>query len=344
MAETTTPTPMNEPIVGEALRLETIRIDGDAVEKLASLGSRATGVEIEWIDTPAELLGLPDSFPVAVVHGDKPEVRSIKALADEYRLYPEFRRGVAQVGDVASLIDLLNRQKLESSVVFAISDWKKPSLTAVVDYHDLARRDGRGDANWGKHRLHYAFPFSDEWRTWLAHDGKPMDQAEFAEFVEERAPDMIALVEAENAHHARELQVDRIGSPIQIFELARGLEINVGGKVKQNIKLQSGEAKISFEESHTGRDGAPITVPGAFALSIPLFYNEEPITIPVRLRYRLIGGAIVWTYKLFRVDRLVAEAVKLAKDEVREKTGLPVYEGAPEMLADGRILTGAGGA
>ncbi len=147
---------------------------------------------------------------------------------------------------------------------------------------------------------------------------------------------MVALVEAENAHHARELQVDRIGTPIQIFELARGLEINVGGKVKQNLKLQSGEAKISFVEEHTGKDGAPITVPGAFALSIPLFYNEEPITIPVRLRYRIVGGSIVWIYKLFRVDRLVAEAVKLAKDDVRTKTGLPVYEGSPEMRPTAR--------
>ncbi len=70
------------------MRAETLSINGDAIDKLASLGSRATGAEIEWIVTPDEAAWLPASFPVAIVHGDKPEVRSVKALADEYRLYP----------------------------------------------------------------------------------------------------------------------------------------------------------------------------------------------------------------------------------------------------------------
>ncbi len=60
--------------------------------------------------------------------------------------------------------------------------------------------------------------------------------------------------------------------------------------------------------------------------------------------YRVVGGSIVWIYKLFRVDRIVTEAVTLAKNEVREKTGLPVYEGAPEMTATGHIVTGPTGA
>ncbi len=133
------------------MRAETLSINGDAIDKLASLGSRATGAEIEWIVTPDELLGLPASFPVAIVHGDKPEVRSVKALADEYRLYPEFRRGVAQVGDVASLIDLLNRTSWNRRSSSPVSDWKKPSLTAVINYHDLARKElGQGDRRLGQ--------------------------------------------------------------------------------------------------------------------------------------------------------------------------------------------------
>ncbi|WP_182421999.1 DUF2303 family protein [Aureimonas sp. ME7] len=336
MAETTTP-PTPEPtnwISNGATTLE-----GDAVDKIAELGSRASGAETDWLSTPDEFTGLPESFPLGIVHGDKPGIVSVKALAEEWRLFPEARRGIAIVGDVASLIELVNRQKTENSVVFARSDWRSPSLTAVIDYHDRERSAVDGDADWGKHRVHYAFPFSDEWSVWLKNDGKAMDQGQFAEFIEERLPDMTTLVEAENGHHARELQVDRIGAPMDIAALARGLEVNVGGKLKQNVKLQSGEAKISFEEEHTGKDGAPISVPGAFALQIPLFYNEEPITIPVRLRYRIVGGSLMWIYKLFRVDRTVAEAVTLAKREVAERTGLAVYEGAPEMTAQGSIVT-----
>jgi len=339
MAETETPTVELMPSTWNTS--EALRLDGDAVEKLATLGARATGADVISIIAPDGTEGLPASFPVAVIHGERPEIRSLKALAEEWRDHPEHRRGVAKVGDVQSFIELVNRHKTDNSVVFADSDWRKPSMTAVIDYHS---HESDGPADFGKHRVHYAFPFSDEWSVWLKHDGKPMDQAEFAEFIEERAPDMTTLVEAEAAHHARELQVAKIGMPMEIFDLARGLEINVGGKIKQNLKLQSGEAKISFVEEHTGKDGAPITVPGAFALRIPLFYNQEPIDIPVRLRYRVVGGAIIWIYKLFRVDRLVTEAVRVAKQDVEHETALSVFEGAPEMLANGRTVDGFGGA
>lgn len=311
---------------------DALQIDGDAVDRLAGLGAKATGATPGFIEM-AGIPGLPDRIPIAILHGEQPKVTSLKALTEEWRTHPERRRGTAKVGDVSSLCELINRQKTEHSVVFANSDWKQPSIEAVIDYHSHVATD---PADNGVHRIRYDFPFSDEWMVWLKHDGKAMDQAEFAEFIEERAPDMTTLVEAEAGHFARELQLTSIGTPAQIFELARGLEINVASKMKQNVKLQSGEAKLVFEEEHSGRDGAPITVPGAFALSIPLFYNQEPITVPVRLRYRLVSGSIVWIYKLFRVDRMVAEAVDQAKADIAIATGLAVYEGKPEMTADGR--------
>jgi uncharacterized protein YfdQ (DUF2303 family) len=339
MADTTSTTPA-EPS-GEFIMpstwnsSEALRLDGDAVEKLATLGERASGVTLHKIEFDYQEPGLPLEFPVAIVHGESPRLIGVKDLAEQWRTAPARRASVARVGDVASFCELTNRQKTEHSVVFADSDWKKPSLQAVIDYH---AHEADGPADNGRHRIRYEFPFSDEWRVWLEHDGKPMDQADFAEFIEERAPDMTTLVEAEAAHFARELQLDRIGTPAHIFELARGLEINVASKVKQNVKLQSGEAKLVFEEEHSGRDGQPVTVPGAFALSIPLFYNQDPITVPVRLRYRVSVGAIIWVYKLFRVDRMVAEAVDQAKADVERETGLPVYEGSPEMGANGAIV------
>jgi hypothetical protein len=141
---------------------------------------------------------------------------------------------------------------------------------------------------------------------------------------------MTTLLDAENASFARDLQIERIAAPSEIFELARGLQIAVSAKVRNEQRLQSGEAKISFEEEHNGADGKPIKVPGAFALSIPLFYGQEPITLPVRLRYRVKGAEILWAYKLFRIDRTIGEAVDHAKHDVRRETGLDVFEGKPE--------------
>lgn len=308
--------------------IEHLRIDGDAVERLAVLGAKAAGAETDWLYGTDELGdGLPLSIPLSLIKGEHPKIESLKRLVEEWRLHPERRKGTATVGDVASFCGLVNRQKIDSSVVFANSDWRAPSLTAVIDYHDAA---ADGPAGWLQHRVHYAFPFSDEWTVWAKNDGAFMTQEDFAEFVEDRAPDMTTLTEAESASFARDLQVQRIGTPSEIFELARGLQVNVSSKIRNDVKLQSGEAKITFEEEHSGADGQPVKVPGAFALMIPLFYGQEPITVPVRLRYRMRGGAILWAYKLFRVDRTITEAVDHAKAEVRRETGLAVYEGKPE--------------
>ena len=310
-------------------RIEHLQIDGDAISGLADLGARANGVETDWIFGTEELGdGLPSNIPLALIKGEHPKIERVKRFVEEWRLHPERRTGTAKVGDVDSYCALVNRQKTADSVVFANSDWRQPSLTAVIDYHDY---DALGAAGWLNHRISYDFPFSDEWKVWAKFDGAPMTQEDFAEFMEERAPDMTTLTEAESASFARDLQLERIGTPSEIFELARGLSINAQTKVRNDVKLQSGEAKISFEEEHNGADGKPIRVPGAFALMIPLFYGEEPITVPVRLRYRLKGGAILWTYKLFRVDRTISEAVGHAKATVRAETGLDVFEGKPEQ-------------
>ncbi len=307
---------------------EPVRLDGDAVERLAHLGAEASGIGALDLDgLNADYEGLPAHIPIGFTKGDNPRHHSLKNLVEEWRLHPERRKGTAKVGDVASFCDLVNRQKTRNSVVFSNSDWRQPSLTAVIDYHD---HDALGPAGWLQHRVSYDFPFSDEWKVWAKLDGVAMDQADFAEFMEERAPDMTTLTEAENASFARDLQIQQLGTPSQIFELARGLSIHATTKVRNEVKLQSGEAKISFEEEHNGADGRPITVPGAFALMIPLFYGEEPITVPVRLRYRLKGAAIQWVYKLFRVDRTISEAVGHAKATVEAETGLAVFEGRPE--------------
>ena len=89
---------------------EALRLDGDAVEKLATLGSRATGVEIAFVDYANEgMPGLPDRFPIAIVHGDKPEIVDLKSSAEYWRTSPDRRRGTAIAGSLQSFIDLVQQ-------------------------------------------------------------------------------------------------------------------------------------------------------------------------------------------------------------------------------------------
>lgn len=320
------------PIAGFA---EQVQINGTAIDKLADLGAKATGVSLAEIAIAVPFDGLPTRFPIAIKHGDQPSLMSVKALAEEWRSHPDARVGIAKTLTLESFIALVNRHKIGDSAVFADTDWTKPRLTAVIDYHPVEYSDA---AN-GKHRVGYAFPLSEEWKAWVEGNGKPMEQADFAAMIEDRQAELSSPTEATKIWMERDFQTT-MATPAQLITLSRGLQVNVESKVKNFKTLQSGAGQVVFEETHNGADGLPITVPGLFAINIAPFFMGDKIEIPVRLRYRVKSGSIIWFYQIYRPDASITEAVRNAIIEVRSKTELPVYEGAPEMDAAGTPVRG----
>lgn len=275
----------------------------------------------------AEVMSVPEGF----------KLESIKKYLDEYRDRPERREGVARLQDLDSFIAHAVRFKDDHSALFAFRSEEKPSLTAVLDYHE---KDHTGKPRFGKHRSFYEFPLSKEWRAWKVKDGaeNAMTQGEFAAFLEDRIVDVIGppdwqsqLSEADK--RLREL-VDQFGTafagPAKLLELARGLQVNANSVVKNAQSLTSGEAQIAYSEEHTDGSGKPLKVPGAFLISIPVFEAGAPYRIPVRLRYRIAGPKIVWFYQIYRPDLSLEHAFREAIDKAKDETGLPLFLGTPE--------------
>ena len=300
----------------------------DAAEFIAQLGAEAAGVTIEHVAPPV-MIGMPDSVPIGVVHGRQPSLLDLSQYFERYRTRPEQKRGVATALTFESFCDLTNRHKTEHSAVFANTEWREPSLTAVIDYHENVP-DGLAEN--GKHRVHYAFPLSEEWKTWIKGDGQKMTQADFAYFLEDRVAELSSPFEAEVITYQRDFATT-VATPSQLVQLSRGLQVHVGTKVKAMHTLQSGEGQIQWEESHSDADGKALKVPGIFILQIAPFFMGEKIRVPVRLRYRPSGGEVIWTYHIYRPDQAITEHVRATLAEARERTGLPAYEGKPEMAA-----------
>ncbi|GHE50817.1 hypothetical protein GCM10019059_07390 [Camelimonas fluminis] len=312
-------------------------LSGDAVKEVAAL-VKTGALTVTNITPPLGSHGLPPSIPVGITNGDKPEAVSLKPLIDQWRQRPERKTGQAKVLTLASFVDLTNRHKTRNTAIFADSNWRAPSLTAIVDYHE-ANVSGVEDtgaaapiADNGKHRIHYAFPLSEEWQVWVDQDGVKMGQADFAAFIEDHIAEL-ASPTPEETSRMQEMFATTVASPAKLVELSRGLQINVDSKIKNHSTLQSGEIQMQFEETHTGGDGQPIKVPGMFILSISPFFRGEVLRIPVRLRYRAASGSIVWFFQMFRPDQYVTERVVKDLARAAEQTGLPAYEGAPEMSA-----------
>ena len=255
---------------------------------------------------------------------------------EPYRDAPMHRFGTATMLSLDSLIDHLNRFKDADSVVFADDNREKPSITAVIDYHPKGTA-AEAAPRFGKHRSTFAFPLSDEWKAWTEKNAAPMAMADFAAFLEERLPDVLALIPGEDQLSediAKMVEAlggdDIIASPTRLMELSRGLQVNENSTVREVVNLASGEGVVQWDATHTDATGAPLRVPKVFLIGIPIFRNGWLYRIAARLRYRKTGGKIVFWYELWRIDRTFDHAFKEAIEHVRTSTELPVLIGKPE--------------
>jgi len=317
--------------VGEDPRTPGPKLPGPStIEMLSNLGRKASDITVENIETKGLGEGLPPIVPVGWDR-DNQRFLSLRTEIESYRERPERRTGMATMQTLQAFYGLINRHKGQNSAVFADLNWRKPEFTAVIDYH----HDGVTDKDKPhlpqnlNHRIYYPFPLSEEWKAWIAGDGKPMEQGDFAALIEDRIAEISAPNETEK-DELEDLFKTAIADPFEIVQLSRGLKVSVESAVGRMVTLQTGETEMIFEEVHKDGGGQKLIVPGLFMLSLPVFFRGEKQRIPVRLRYRANGGKVTWLYQMWRPDTYVTEAVEKALDVVRVETGLPAYEGSPE--------------
>lgn len=295
------------------------------VDSIAKLAIEAAGdFRAETLKAPKGVVGVPPELPVLIRTGDKPEIHSLKAEFDKYRFAPERRIGTSRVTTLQSFIELVNRHKDEHSVIFARTAWPEPKLTAVIDYH---QKDYV--ARFGGHKIEYGFPLTEEFKVWISNNGKLIEQAEFAAFLEDHAAELAAPFDAEKFEYEA-LFKERIATPIELINLSRSLEIYVGAKIKRQERLQSGERALVFESTHTNANGEPVDIPGVFMISVAAFIDGTPLRIPARLRYRAGSDGVKWAYQLYRWEYWLRTQVQHDLADAGRATTLPTYEGAPE--------------
>lgn len=239
---------------------------------------------------------------------------SLKKYVDEYRTAPERRKGIAEVTELESFIAHVKRFADEDSAIFGDRNPEAPSLTAVLNYHCMT---SDGDPRFGDHRTRYSFPLSEEWVAWQAGDGKQMSQADFAAFLEDRIADVIDATSAmDAARKAMEALLCTFASPSRLLDLARGLTVRVNSLVAAHQNLKNGESVMRFETQHQDERGAPLEIPGAFLICLPVFRSDAAYQIAARLRYRLKEGRLTFWYDLYRAeetfDHAFSEACKKA--------------------------------
>lgn len=272
--------------------------------------------------------GMPKSVPLLY----RPSQEKVISIADELKLYankPHDRRGKARAANLESFIQLVNYHKIECSVIFAESNMPSPHLIAVIDYHSADHK-----ANNLKHKIHYDFPVTDEYRKWLSQSGNAMSQSDFALFLDHQIVELASPTEEEIALYCGLFHKKHIAEPTEMLELAKNLEINVQHNVKNGNDVTTGEKTIIFTETHENaeknKDGDPVEVPSLFMVSVPAFVDGDHVRIPARLSYKISRGQIEWTYELFRPNDLLKQQVKTDLQSAITQTTLIAFEGTPE--------------
>ena len=260
---------------------------------------------------------------VPLAHGGVSLV-SLKPYVEEAREFPQRIKGTAKALTIDAFVDLMSRHKSVDSAVFGDLNVRAPSLTGVVDYHKV----DHGPA-WTGHRVSYAFPISDEWKTWREQNGKALSQSDWAVFIEDHIADLSAPLDQETSTY-EPLFKTKFATPSDLITMSRGMEIHVDSRVKEHRTLQSGEAELVFDEAHNDAKGKRLVVPGLFVINIPFFMGGEADRIICRLRYRVREGQVVWFFQMYRPDVVVREFLERTLLDVGERTSLPTFEASPE--------------
>jgi len=229
---------------------------------------------------------------------------------ENLRLAAPFRRGEVTFYEALSFARFVNRYKTPATVIFA--DRIGAKFTAALDYHPAG--DKQDATSWDLFRALLPLRHTPSWNVWAAANGKQVNQADFAQFLEDNIPD---IAEPSGA---------------LLVEIARTLEANMDVSFQSHVRAENGAHRFAWLENVTGsattKDGR-IDIPAEITLRLQPFEGSKLYTIKARLRYRLAASKVTLGFELVRMQDVLTEAFddELLKiqTEVGEET--PIYNG-----------------
>ncbi len=221
---------------------------------------------------------------------------------DSYLDTPTRKSGTIAYRDAASFCRAVGEQKTEATRLYG--NRQTPSFKAV--FNDNATAPG-----WRDHVATYACPLSVEWKLWSAANKRQMNQADFATFIEDNAPDCVSPEAA------------------TMIEISRTLEAKKKVNFASAIRLSNGENELSFEEEIVGTASkGKLKIPETFSIGIAVLEGGPRYAIHARLRYRIADkGALTLWFDLDRPHKVLEDAVSEVLALIETTTGLAVFNG-----------------
>lgn len=227
-------------------------------------------------------------------------VRDITDIIRNAQPAPDRIRATPTLHTVGSFCAYVRRFAGGGTLLFG--DQSDNTVVAVLDYHEP------GAPSWATHEAVLTLKASKEWQAWIGNNGKALDQAAFAEFLEDHAADVIEPTAA------------ALQDTITNLELRRDVQF------KSAVNLQDGTCRFLYEETERSVEGQ-ITVPRTLTLALRCFEGQDPWQVTARLRYRMERGTLRFSYHLDRPERIAENAFSAVCKQIEQDAERPVLLG-----------------
>jgi uncharacterized protein YfdQ (DUF2303 family) len=264
------------------------------------------------------------------------EATDVTAAIEAAAPRPKRIKGTVTLDRMASLVGYVQEFKRDGTTGYVYAtQGGGVAMQVVFDHHrgnaTLATLDGDDEgARWCGHTAGYAFPISPELAAWKAVCGKDMSQEAMAVFLEDRLAEVCPAEDpgARTLELADLLGVS-IASASSLLGFARRSAATVNLLVVERRDPATGSVELIYQEevNHQTEDKARITPPGVFAVALPVLVGGEVYRLPVRLRSKVKGRSIVWSFEVYRLDKAIEAAVDAEVEAFTAATGIPVYRG-----------------
>lgn len=231
-------------------------------------------------------------------------MQALDRLARRFMDAPRRKIGRVALTEPGSFIGYVTKHYLEDATEL-YGDRKAGTITAVLN------SDGVDEAGWGDHRAILTLTPTDAWKAWTQASGQLVNQTEFAEFLEDRAPD---VVEPDAA---------------TLIEIATTMQASTAVAWKSGVRLQDGTVQLGYEETSDATAGTRghLAIPQTITLGIAPFEGLDPYRVTARLRYRMRDGRLTIGVVLDQADDVLKAAFGDIVDTVEVETDHSVWHG-----------------
>lgn len=212
---------------------------------------------------------------------------------DDYAPRPRRKEDInVHVSDAASFQAYLNKHGIgfETEITASVTEaW----FNAVVNAGTVDQ------AGWGDHNIRLRLRASEEWSKWVQASGRLMDQAAFAEFIEDNAQNIVEPSSAE------------------ILEIAQSLQVKRGVAFESGQRLADGNVQFGYREETTATAGTAgqLSIPATLTLALRPFEGGEAYKVTAHFRYRLQGSQLTLGFKLQEPAKIREDAfIEIARE------------------------------